>query len=127
MTDLQFTVFLTDIYFFIRKVSETLTECRRQLTRVVAVLQEVAAAGAQMVAPLAEQEGLNALKMEDIACKALEQVLLIILHLTFMGLSDTMRQWHHGALKVFLSNGLHRSMRDPVQRKLHCVRKGHSN
>ncbi|GAA6228250.1 dynactin subunit 1-like isoform X3 [Lates japonicus] len=55
-------------------VSETLTECRRQLTRVVAVLQEVAAAGAQMVAPLAEQEGLNALKLEDIACKAVEQV-----------------------------------------------------
>ncbi|MEQ2244474.1 Dynactin subunit 1 [Ilyodon furcidens] len=56
------------------QVSETLTECRRQLTRVVAVLQEVAAAGAQMVAPLAEQEGLNALKLEDVACKAVEQV-----------------------------------------------------
>ncbi|TNM93538.1 hypothetical protein fugu_001714 [Takifugu bimaculatus] len=56
------------------QVSETLTECRRQLTRVVAVLQEVAAAGAQMIAPLAEQEGLNALKLEDIACKVLEQV-----------------------------------------------------
>ncbi|XP_022614106.1 dynactin subunit 1-like isoform X4 [Seriola dumerili] len=55
-------------------VSETLTECRRQLTRVVAVLQEVAAAGAQMVASLAEQEGLNALKLEDIAFKAVEQV-----------------------------------------------------
>ncbi|XP_047458820.1 dynactin subunit 1-like isoform X2 [Mugil cephalus] len=56
------------------QVSDTLTECRRQLTRVVAVLQEVAAAGAQMVASLGEQEGLNALKMEDIACKAVEQV-----------------------------------------------------
>ncbi|XP_056882738.1 dynactin subunit 1-like isoform X3 [Takifugu flavidus] len=56
------------------QVSETLTECRRQLTRVVAVLQEVAAAGAQMIAPLAEQEGLNALKLEDIACKVVEQV-----------------------------------------------------
>ncbi|XP_044039418.1 dynactin subunit 1-like isoform X4 [Siniperca chuatsi] len=56
------------------QVAETLTECRRQQTRVVAVLQEVAAAGAQMVAPLAEQEGLNALKLEDIACKAVEQV-----------------------------------------------------
>lgn len=51
-----------------------LTECRRQQTWVVAVLQEVAAAGAQMVASLAEQEGLNALKLEDIACKAVEQV-----------------------------------------------------
>ncbi|KAM4611889.1 dynactin subunit 1-like isoform 3-T3 [Polymixia lowei] len=56
------------------QVSETLTECRRQLTRVVAVLQEVAAAGAQMIAPLAEQEGLNALKLEDIAFNAVEQV-----------------------------------------------------
>ncbi|XP_045921597.1 dynactin subunit 1-like isoform X2 [Micropterus dolomieu] len=56
------------------QVSETLTECRRQQTRVVAVLQEVAAAGAQMVAPMAEQEGLNALKLEDIACKAVEQM-----------------------------------------------------
>uniref|UniRef100_A0A3B3VNT9 Dynactin 1a n=1 Tax=Poecilia latipinna TaxID=48699 RepID=A0A3B3VNT9_9TELE len=55
------------------QVSESLTECRRQLTRVVAVLQEVAAAGAQMVAPLAEQEGLNALKLEDITYKAAEQ------------------------------------------------------
>lgn len=27
-----------------------------------------------MVAPLAEQEGLSALKLEDIACKAVEQV-----------------------------------------------------
>uniref|UniRef100_A0A669C3U5 Dynactin subunit 1 n=1 Tax=Oreochromis niloticus TaxID=8128 RepID=A0A669C3U5_ORENI len=56
------------------EVSETLTECRRQLTRVVAVLQEVAAAGAQMVPSLGEQEGLNALKLEDIACKVVEQV-----------------------------------------------------
>ncbi|KAM7377510.1 hypothetical protein PAMA_014016 [Pampus argenteus] len=56
------------------QVSETLTDCRRQLTRVVAVLQEVAAAGSQLVAPLAEQEGLNALKLEDITCKAVEQV-----------------------------------------------------
>uniref|UniRef100_A0A665VEK5 Dynactin subunit 1 n=1 Tax=Echeneis naucrates TaxID=173247 RepID=A0A665VEK5_ECHNA len=55
-------------------VSETLTDCRRQLTRVVAVLQEVAAAGAQMVASLAEQEGVNALKLEDFACKVVEQV-----------------------------------------------------
>ncbi|XP_061665051.1 dynactin subunit 1-like [Syngnathoides biaculeatus] len=56
------------------QVSEALTECRRQLTRVVAVLQEVAAAGAQMVAPLTEQEGLNALKLEDSACQAVKQV-----------------------------------------------------
>lgn len=42
---------------------------------MVAVLQEVAAAGAQMAAPLPEQEGLNALRMEDIACKAVEKVM----------------------------------------------------
>ncbi|KAM3857819.1 dynactin subunit 1-like [Diretmus argenteus] len=56
------------------QVSEMLTDCRCQLTRAVAVLQEVAAAGAQMVAPLAEPEGLNALKLEDITFKAVEQV-----------------------------------------------------
>uniref|UniRef100_A0A8C8JKA0 Dynactin subunit 1 n=1 Tax=Oncorhynchus tshawytscha TaxID=74940 RepID=A0A8C8JKA0_ONCTS len=56
------------------QVFTTLTDCRRQLTRVVAVLQEVAAAGAQMVAPLGEQEGLNTLKLEDVAFKAVEQV-----------------------------------------------------
>uniref|UniRef100_A0A673CSK4 Dynactin subunit 1 n=1 Tax=Sphaeramia orbicularis TaxID=375764 RepID=A0A673CSK4_9TELE len=55
------------------QVKDTLTECRRQLTRVVAVLQEVAAAGAQMIAPLAEQEGLNALKLDDVTFKAVEQ------------------------------------------------------
>ncbi|CAL8241564.1 unnamed protein product [Merluccius merluccius] len=59
---------------FTAPVSETLSECRRQLTRVVAVLQEVAAAGAQMMAPLAEQDGLNALKLEDVAFKAVEKV-----------------------------------------------------
>lgn len=64
------------------QVSETLTECRRQLTRVVAVLQEVAAAGAQMVAPLGEQEGLNALKLEDMACKVVEQVVLKLQQMT---------------------------------------------
>ncbi|XP_076026876.1 dynactin subunit 1-like isoform X1 [Genypterus blacodes] len=56
------------------QVSETLTECRVQLTRVVAVLQEVAAAGAQVIAPLAEQEGINALKLEDITWKAVDQM-----------------------------------------------------
>uniref|UniRef100_A0A8C7XC50 Dynactin subunit 1 n=1 Tax=Oryzias sinensis TaxID=183150 RepID=A0A8C7XC50_9TELE len=56
------------------QVSETLTECRRQLTCAVAVLQEVAATGAQLAASLGEQEGLNALKLEDIVCKAVEKV-----------------------------------------------------
>ncbi|KAL2078997.1 hypothetical protein ACEWY4_024741 [Coilia grayii] len=59
---------------FPQQVSEALAECRKQLTRVVAVLQEVAASGAQMVAPLAEQEGLPALRLEDEAFKAVEQV-----------------------------------------------------
>uniref|UniRef100_A0A8C3RFM8 Dynactin subunit 1 n=1 Tax=Cyanoderma ruficeps TaxID=181631 RepID=A0A8C3RFM8_9PASS len=39
------------------QVSDTLLECRKHLTWVVAVLQEVAAAGAQLIAPLAENEG----------------------------------------------------------------------
>uniref|UniRef100_A0A4W4GT44 Dynactin subunit 1 n=1 Tax=Electrophorus electricus TaxID=8005 RepID=A0A4W4GT44_ELEEL len=56
------------------QVSEALAESRKQLGRVVAVLQEVAAAGAQSIAPVAEQEGLSALKLEDIAFKVLEQV-----------------------------------------------------
>ncbi|XP_030635989.1 LOW QUALITY PROTEIN: dynactin subunit 1a [Chanos chanos] len=56
------------------QVSETLAECRKHLSRVVAVLQEVAAAGAQMIAPMGEQEGLSALKLEDVAFKTVEQV-----------------------------------------------------
>ncbi|KAI7814669.1 dynactin subunit 1a [Triplophysa rosa] len=59
---------------FSPEVSETLADCRKQLTRAVAVLQEVAAAGAQMIAPLAEPEGLNATKVEDVMFKAVEQV-----------------------------------------------------
>ncbi|MGH0159060.1 UNVERIFIED_CONTAM: hypothetical protein FKN15_067205 [Acipenser sinensis] len=55
-------------------VSENLMDCRKHLTWVVAVLQEVAAAGAQMIAPLTEQEGLSALKLEDIAFKVGEQI-----------------------------------------------------
>uniref|UniRef100_A0A8D0G0M1 Dynactin subunit 1 n=1 Tax=Strix occidentalis caurina TaxID=311401 RepID=A0A8D0G0M1_STROC len=42
---------------FGQQVSDTLLDCRKHLTWVVAVLQEVAAAGAQMIAPLAENEG----------------------------------------------------------------------
>lgn len=56
------------------QVSDTLLDCRKHLTWVVAVLQEVAAAGAQMIAPLAENEGLLAVKLEDLAFKASEQV-----------------------------------------------------
>ncbi|XP_073692619.1 dynactin subunit 1a isoform X2 [Garra rufa] len=56
------------------QVGETLADCRKQLTRVVAVLQEVAAAGAQMIAPLAEPEGLTPLKIEDVMFKAVDQV-----------------------------------------------------
>uniref|UniRef100_A0A8B9FA85 Dynein associated protein domain-containing protein n=1 Tax=Amazona collaria TaxID=241587 RepID=A0A8B9FA85_9PSIT len=43
---------------FGQPVSEALLECRKHLTWVVAVLQEVAAAAAQLLAPLAETEGL---------------------------------------------------------------------
>uniref|UniRef100_A0A671SG22 Dynactin subunit 1 n=2 Tax=Sinocyclocheilus anshuiensis TaxID=1608454 RepID=A0A671SG22_9TELE len=56
------------------QVGEALADCRKQLTRVVAILQEVAAAGAQMIAPLAEPEGLTPLKIEDVMFKAVDQV-----------------------------------------------------
>ncbi|XP_009992820.1 PREDICTED: dynactin subunit 1, partial [Chaetura pelagica] len=59
---------------FGQQVSDTLLDCRKHLTWVVAVLQEVAAAGAQMIAPLAENEGLQAVKLEDLAFKASEQI-----------------------------------------------------
>lgn len=59
------------------QVSDTLSDCRKHLTWVVAVLQEVAAAGAQMMSPLGEQEGLSAAKLEDVAFKAGEQVHMI--------------------------------------------------
>uniref|UniRef100_A0A673YD21 Dynactin subunit 1 n=1 Tax=Salmo trutta TaxID=8032 RepID=A0A673YD21_SALTR len=60
---------------FQQQVADILLDCRKHLTWVVAVLQEVAAAGAQMVAHLGEQEGLSALKLEDVAFKAGEQVI----------------------------------------------------
>ncbi|XP_046723728.1 dynactin subunit 1 isoform X3 [Silurus meridionalis] len=56
------------------QVSETLAESRRQLAWLNAVLQEVAAAGAQLIAPLGEHEGLPTLKLEDMAFKAAEQI-----------------------------------------------------
>ncbi|KAG8134241.1 putative Dynactin subunit 1 isoform 1 protein [Naja naja] len=59
---------------FGQQVSEILLDCRKHLTWVVAVLQEVAAAGAQMIAPLTENEGLQAMKLEDLAFKASEQI-----------------------------------------------------
>uniref|UniRef100_A0A665WVW0 Dynactin subunit 1 n=1 Tax=Echeneis naucrates TaxID=173247 RepID=A0A665WVW0_ECHNA len=59
---------------FGQQVSDTLSDCRKHLTWVVAVLQEVAAAGAQMMSPLGEHEGLSAVKLEDVAFKAGEQI-----------------------------------------------------
>ncbi|XP_071354442.1 dynactin subunit 1 isoform X6 [Trachinotus anak] len=59
---------------FGQQVSDTLSDCRKHLTWVVAVLQEVAAAGAQMMSPLGEQEGLSAIKLEDVVFKAGEQI-----------------------------------------------------
>ncbi|XP_069601172.1 dynactin subunit 1 isoform X2 [Ranitomeya imitator] len=56
------------------QVSETLLDCRKHLKCVVAVFQEVAAAGAQMIAPLGESEGLQALRLEDVAFKAADQI-----------------------------------------------------
>ncbi len=46
-----------------------------------AVLQEVAAAAAQLIAPLSEHEGLPAVKLEDMAFKAAEQVYSISMNL----------------------------------------------
>lgn len=66
-------------HLFTQQVSDTLSDCRKHLTWVVAVLQEVAAAGAQMMSPLGEQEGLSAVKLEDVAFKAGEQVHYITL------------------------------------------------
>lgn len=59
---------------FGQQVSDTLLDCRKHLTWVVAVLQEVAAAGAQLIAPLPENEGLLAVKLQDLAFKASEQI-----------------------------------------------------
>uniref|UniRef100_A0A2I2Y2Q6 Dynactin subunit 1 n=1 Tax=Gorilla gorilla gorilla TaxID=9595 RepID=A0A2I2Y2Q6_GORGO len=56
------------------QVSDTLLDCRKHLTWVVAVLQEVAAAAAQLIAPLAENEGLLVAALEELAFKASEQV-----------------------------------------------------
>uniref|UniRef100_A0A671SAI9 Dynactin subunit 1 n=1 Tax=Sinocyclocheilus anshuiensis TaxID=1608454 RepID=A0A671SAI9_9TELE len=56
------------------QVCETLAESRRQLAWVNAVLQEVAAAAAQLIAPLSEHEGPPAVKLEDMAFKAAEQI-----------------------------------------------------
>ncbi|XP_073418971.1 dynactin subunit 1 isoform X2 [Dendrobates tinctorius] len=56
------------------QVSEILLDCRKHLKCVVAVFQEVAAAGAQMIAPLGESEGLQALRLEDVAFKAVDQI-----------------------------------------------------
>uniref|UniRef100_A0A2K5C524 Dynactin subunit 1 n=1 Tax=Aotus nancymaae TaxID=37293 RepID=A0A2K5C524_AOTNA len=55
-------------------VSDTLLDCRKHLTWVVAVLQEVAAAAAQLIAPLAENEGLPVAALEELAFKASEQI-----------------------------------------------------
>uniref|UniRef100_A0A2R9APF4 Dynactin subunit 1 n=1 Tax=Pan paniscus TaxID=9597 RepID=A0A2R9APF4_PANPA len=56
------------------RVSDTLLDCRKHLTWVVAVLQEVAAAAAQLIAPLAENEGLLVAALEELAFKASEQI-----------------------------------------------------
>ncbi|XP_059506852.1 dynactin subunit 1-like isoform X3 [Stegostoma tigrinum] len=56
------------------QVSETLLDCRKHLSRVVAVLQEMAAAGIQLVAALPENEGLQPRKLEEMARTATEQV-----------------------------------------------------
>ncbi|XP_027013797.2 dynactin subunit 1a isoform X3 [Tachysurus fulvidraco] len=56
------------------QVGEALAESRKQLSCVVAVLQETAATGAQLIATLSEQEGLSAHTLQDEIFKALEQI-----------------------------------------------------
>ncbi|KAM9450080.1 dynactin subunit 1a isoform 2-T2 [Clarias gariepinus] len=56
------------------QVGEALAESRKQLGCVVAVLQETAAAGAQLISTLSEQEGLSAHTLEDGVFKAIEQI-----------------------------------------------------
>ncbi|XP_017316765.1 dynactin subunit 1a isoform X2 [Ictalurus punctatus] len=56
------------------QVGEALVESRKQLSCVVAVLQETAAAGAQLIATLSEQEGLSAPTLEDGVFKAVERI-----------------------------------------------------
>ncbi|XP_026801111.1 dynactin subunit 1a isoform X1 [Pangasianodon hypophthalmus] len=56
------------------QVGEALAESRKQLSCVVAVLQETAAAGAQLISTLSEQEGLSAHTLEDGVFKAIEQI-----------------------------------------------------
>ncbi|XP_059821899.1 dynactin subunit 1-like isoform X2 [Hypanus sabinus] len=56
------------------QVYDALLDCRKHLTRVVAVLQEVAAAGVQLIAPLPDNEGLASQQLEELAIKATQQV-----------------------------------------------------
>ncbi|OWK06372.1 hypothetical protein Celaphus_00011895 [Cervus elaphus hippelaphus] len=56
------------------QVSDTLLDCRKHWMWVVAVLQGVAAAAAQLIAPLAENEGLPVAALEELAFKASEHI-----------------------------------------------------
>ncbi|XP_069779442.1 dynactin subunit 1-like isoform X2 [Narcine bancroftii] len=56
------------------QVADTLLDCRRHLTRVVAVLQEMAAAAVQLIGPLPDTEGLLPHQLEELAVKATQQV-----------------------------------------------------
>lgn len=62
-------------------MSEALAESRKQLSCVVAVLQEAAAAGAQLISTLSEQEGLSMPTLEDRVFKAVDQVNIFV-HVT---------------------------------------------
>ncbi|KAJ8398916.1 hypothetical protein AAFF_G00418240 [Aldrovandia affinis] len=59
---------------FGQSVSDSLEDSRRQLGKVVAVLKEATAAGAQMMTSLGEQEGVPAQKLEDLTFRAVEQI-----------------------------------------------------
>uniref|UniRef100_A0A8C4PXL9 Dynactin subunit 1 n=1 Tax=Eptatretus burgeri TaxID=7764 RepID=A0A8C4PXL9_EPTBU len=59
------------------QVIDMLQDCRRNLSWVVASLQEVAAVAAQMVATLPENEGLNPSRLDNLMTKATEQIYAI--------------------------------------------------
>lgn len=81
------------------------------MTWVVAVLQEVAAAAAQLIAPLAENEGLPVAALEELAFKASEQVGLD-------GWVEVVVMESCGQYGIFTAALAPADLRDPLQQPL---------
>lgn len=81
------------------------------MTWVVAVLQEVAAAAAQLIAPLAENEGLPVAALEELAFKASEQVGLD-------GWVEVVVMESCGQYGIFTASLAPADLRDPLQQPL---------